>query len=66
MLNIKDDNFGREVRKQLIDLNYTTKQLADELKISRTYLYEILNGYKKGFSKRKEIVNILEQWKLKS
>ncbi len=66
MLNVKDDDFGKKVKKQLIDLNKNSKQLAIELGVSRTYLSEILNGTRKGINRRKEIADILEQWKLKS
>ncbi len=65
MLNVKDDDFGKKVKKQLIDLNKSSKQLAIELGVSRTYLSEILNGTRKGINRRKEIADILEQWKEK-
>ncbi len=65
MLDIQGINFGNEVKKQLIDLNKSPKHLAIELGVSRTYLYEILNGTRKGINKRKEIADILEQWKSK-
>lgn len=54
------NDFEKEVRKTLIDRDMKLTDLADELGISLTYLYDILNGSRKAEHQKKKIIEILE------
>ena len=52
-------NFGKEVRKALIDKDMKLSNLAEQLGISQPYLTDILNGSRKGTKQKKEICKLL-------
>lgn len=51
--------FGLEVRKRLLELNMTQRQLAAELKMNEHYLTDILNGRRSGKKYKSKIIEIL-------
>lgn len=55
---MKYSSFGIEVRKVLLERDLTLTVLASELKISVSYLSDILKGSRKGKTK-KAIVELL-------
>lgn len=52
-------NFGVEVKKKLIELGKTQKQLADEVGTSDVYLNLILHGERAGKKYRNKIADAL-------
>jgi transcriptional regulator with XRE-family HTH domain len=40
--------FGIEVKKRLIDLNMTQRELSNDIGVSENYLTDILNGRRSG------------------
>lgn len=52
--------FEKEVRKALIDREMSLKDLAKQLQISLSYLYDILNNNRPGKEQKKKMVEILE------
>lgn len=54
------NEFEKAVRKTLIDRNLKLSDLADQLEISLTYLYDILNGNRKAEHQKKKIIEILD------
>lgn len=52
--------FEKAVRKTLIDRDMKLTDLADQLGISLTYLYDILNENRKAEHQKKKIIEILE------
>lgn len=54
---MKYSSFGIEVRKVLLERDLTLTVLASELKISVSYLSDILKGSRKGKNKRKRLLN---------
>ncbi|PEK28215.1 MULTISPECIES: helix-turn-helix domain-containing protein [Bacillus cereus group] len=56
---MKYSSFGIEVRKVLLERNLTLTVLASELKISVSYLSDILKGSRKGKKQKKAIVELL-------
>ena len=48
--------FGIQVKKRLLDLGMTQKQLADEIGLNTNYLTDILNGRKPGIKYKDAIV----------
>ena len=61
------NDFEKKVRKTLIDKDMTLSQLAKELKISVSYLYDILNSTRKADKQREKIISYLNlqepRWK---
>lgn len=53
-------NFEKAVRKALIDRDMKLTDLAEQLGISLTYLYDILSGGRKANNQRQRIIEILE------
>ena len=53
------NDFEKKVRKTLIDKDMTLSQLAKELKISVSYLYDILNSTRKADKQREKIISYL-------
>ena len=53
-------NFGREVRKRLIDMNMTQVELAALLGCNKQYLHKILTGERSGRKYVGEISRILK------
>lgn len=54
-------DFGKQIKKRLVDLNMTQVELADQLGISKQYLYKILVGERSGaryIDKIKSILNL--------
>lgn len=49
----------KQVRKALIDKDMTISDLASELQISVSYLYEILKGTRKSDEQKQRIKNLL-------
>ena len=56
----KMSNFEKAVRKALIDRDMKLTDLAEQLGISLTYLYDILSGGRKANNQRQRIIEILE------
>ncbi|HDR7493033.1 TPA: helix-turn-helix transcriptional regulator [Bacillus cereus] len=56
---MKYSSFGIEVRKILLERDLTLTVLASELKISVSYLSDILKGSRKGKKQKKAIVELL-------
>ncbi|MEC5303734.1 helix-turn-helix transcriptional regulator [Bacillus thuringiensis] len=56
---MKYSSFGIEVRKVLLERDLTLTVLASELKISVSYLSDILKGSRKGEKQKKAIVELL-------
>ncbi|MDW8781966.1 MULTISPECIES: helix-turn-helix domain-containing protein [Bacillus cereus group] len=56
---MKYSSFGIEVRKVLLERDLTLTILASELKISVSYLSDILKGSRKGKKQKKAIVELL-------
>lgn len=54
------NEFEKAVRKALIDHDMKLSDLAEQLGISLTYLYDILNGNRKAEHQKKKIIEILE------
>lgn len=52
--------FGIEVKKKLIELNMTQRQLAALVGVNENYLTDILNGRRSGKKYRSKITKILE------
>ena len=48
-------DFGKEIRKRLIDLDMDTKDLAEKMHYSPSYVGEILRGTRKAERVRREI-----------
>lgn len=61
MLNL----FGVNVKKRLIEIDMTQKELASALGISNTNLNDILSGRKKGWKYRDKIDEVLKNTKSK-
>ena len=59
MRNSRFTEFGREVRKALIDNDMTISDLAKEIDISKSYLFEILAGTRQGSEQKVKIVKVL-------
>ena len=59
MLNL----FGVNVKKRLIEIDITQKELASALGISNTNLNDILSGRKKGWKHRDKIDEVLKNTK---
>lgn len=51
--------FEKQVRKALIDKEMSLSDLANELQISVSYLYEILKGTRKSDEQKQKIRNLL-------
>lgn len=59
------NDYGIKVKKRLIELDMSQKELSEKLGISSTNLSLILNGYRKGWKHREKIDYILENSKSK-
>ncbi|SKC68575.1 helix-turn-helix domain-containing protein [Maledivibacter halophilus] len=53
-------SFGIKVKKRLIELNMTQKELANDLGVSESYLADVLRGEKQGLKYLDEIGSILK------
>ena len=51
--------FEKQVRKRLIDLDMTMKELAEQLEISVAYLYDIITGARKAEHQKQRIRQLL-------
>lgn len=56
---MKYSDFGIEVRKVLLERDLTLTSLASELKISVSYLSDILKGSRKGKKQKQRIADAL-------
>lgn len=52
--------FGIKVKKRLIELNMTQRQLASEIGVNENYLTDILNGRRTGNKYRDSIIQRLD------
>ncbi len=59
IIKMKYSNFGIEVRKVLLERDLTLTSLASELKISVSYLSDILKGSRKGKKQKVRIIEVL-------
>ena len=57
MTNLPD--FGKAVRKRLIDLDWTVKGLAEQMGYSTAYINEIVRGTRKAPHVRQKICDVL-------
>lgn len=57
------DTYGIKVKKRLLEIGMTQKDLCIELGISKANLSMILNGQRKGWKHRDKIENILNNTK---
>jgi len=55
-IDINNENFGIEIKKKLIELGITQRNLAKQLKITDAYLSDILKGNRKASDIRQEII----------
>lgn len=55
-----NSEFGKEVRKALIDRDMKLSTLAEQLGISQPYLTDILKGSRKAIGQRKKICKLLK------
>jgi transcriptional regulator with XRE-family HTH domain len=53
-------NFGKTIKKKLVDRNMTATELADALGTTPQYLNLILHGKRSGKKYRKKIVDLLD------
>lgn len=51
----QSDGFGKEVKKRLIDIDMSQKELANRLGYSASYLVEILRGSRGAENARRKI-----------
>lgn len=51
--------FGRIVKKRLIDLGMSQRELAKRVGVNENYLTDVLNGRKPGFKYRGAIISVL-------
>lgn len=51
--------FGKIVKKRLVDMNMTSKELAGILDIDPRYISKIVRGERSGLKYRKRIMEIL-------
>lgn len=54
-----NNNFALYVRKRLLELNMTQRQLARDIGMNENYLTDILNGRRSGKKYREAIVKRL-------
>lgn len=59
MAAMKASDYGKLIKKSLIDRDMTQVELADMLGINKTYLTKILTGDRTGAKYRKAISEIL-------
>lgn len=52
--------FGIEVKKKLIELDMTQRELAKKLEMNENYLTDILNGRRSGKKYKSKIIKILK------
>lgn len=52
--------FGIKVKKRLIDLNMTQRELSSEIGVNENYLTDILNGRRSGKKYKNLIVERLD------
>lgn len=62
---MKDKNnsktkFGIEVKKKLVELNMTQRELAKKLQMNENYLTDILSGRRSGKKYKAKIIEILK------
>ena len=55
--NIK---YGKKIKKRMIDLGMSSKELAEKLEIDPRYVSKILRGERSGLKYRKRIREILK------
>jgi len=59
MIDINDKNFGLKIKKLLLELGITQRNLAKQLKITDAYLSDILKGNRKALDIRQRLVFII-------
>lgn len=55
--NIK---YGKKIKKRLVDLGMSSKELAEKLEVDPRYVSKILRGERSGLKYRKKIREILK------
>ena len=58
--------FGKRIKKKIIDLDITHKELASGVGITVQYLYDIMRGGRFAEKKKEEIEQYLEQLEKKA
>jgi transcriptional regulator with XRE-family HTH domain len=53
-------DFGKQIKKRLVDRNMTATELADALGTTPQYLSKILHGKRSGVFYRKAIMELLD------
>lgn len=62
LTQIKKDNirYGKKVKKRLIDLGMSSKELAEKLQVDPRYVSKIIRGERSGLKYRNRIGKILK------
>jgi len=58
-IDVNNENFGIEIKKRLIELGITQRNLAKQLKITDAYLSDILKDNRKALDIRQKIIAII-------
>lgn len=58
-INIVSDNFGIEIKKKLIDIKMTQKEIAKRLQVTEAYISSILSGKRMAIEVREQILDIV-------
>ncbi|HSH36654.1 helix-turn-helix transcriptional regulator [Schnuerera sp.] len=59
----KNKEFGKTVKKTLVELEMTQRKLAEEVGVNENYLTDILNGRRSGKKYKTEIIHTLNKHK---
>lgn len=60
MMDVKTKEFGKIIKKRLIELEMTQTQLAEILGMSRQDLSRMLKGKRPGYKYRKKMLKVLK------
>ncbi len=61
MITLESNNFGTEVKKQLIDIGMKQIELAEKIGVSESYISEVLSCKRNAFETRKKILSIINE-----
>lgn len=64
LIDIYSNNFGKEVKEQLVILKMSQLELASKVGIKQSYMNDILNNNRIGRKVRKKIVEVIEKRKM--
>lgn len=63
LIDIYSNNFGKEIKEQLVILKMSQLELASKVGIKQSYMNDILNNNRIGHKVRKKIVEVIEKRK---